>query len=615
MFLTLFIVDFLFLMQFLWLYINELVGKGLTWYTILEFIGWVAVVNLPMALPLSTLLASLMTMGNLGEDNELLALKSSGISLNRILHPLYYTIAVVAVGSFFLSSDFMPYAYLKMRTMLQEIRKKSPELSIPEDIFYSGISGYNIRVAHKDQESGALIGVMVYDHTKGRGNVSVTIADTGYIKQSTDSRYVLFTLVNGVRYEEELSRNKQVNMVSYPFRRYFFREQMTAIDLGAEDSQSFEGMFKDHPGTKPLATLNRDSDSIHKIRLTTIGQFEHSNLETSSTFQYTLSRDTLNKRVKPLRISVDSVYDAATAVKKTDYLTIAESNLNRTIAYWNGEISNIQMITKKIQMVDYERNRKFTLAIACIIFFFIGAPLGAIIRKGGLGLPVVISIFFFVVYWVIDTIFRKMVQNGDWFPFVGAWFPSLIFAPVAVFLTYKANTDSQLFNPDAYKRFFNLLLGRMKQLITPIDLDRIEPLSLDSRHDALAANPANVARLETLIDRYLTTNKNRRDILKMSSDADLLEIKTLYDDMLRLYASIDDDERVRGLIKTLPQLATDEYRPPAFLTGTGTAVKILSVPALFIMKIRKFKKLEYILNEIKDINLNINKYLNDRNKT
>jgi lipopolysaccharide export system permease protein len=607
-------------MQYLWLQIDELVGKGLTWNTILEFLGWFAIFNIPMSLPLSTLLASLMTLGNLGENNELLALKSSGISLNRILYPLYFTIFFVAVGSYFLSSEFVPYAYLKARTMLMEIKKKSPELSIPEDIFYDGIERFGIRVNHKDPVTGALIGVMIYDHTTGEGNYSVTIADTGYIKQTQDSRYILLKLINGINYSESLNKNNQLDKKTYPFNRRTFKEQTVSIDMGAEEDQSFEFMYKDQPLAKSMTKLNKDSDSIVVKRQALIKKFDDEQLNSATSFKYTLKKDTVQQRVKNLTYNVDSLFINATALQKVHYLDLAESNVKRITTYWENELRIIQMESKNLKNINYERNRKFTLAFTCIIFFFIGAPLGAIIRKGGLGLPAVISIFFFVIYWVIDTICRKMVSNGDWAPFFGAWFPSFILAPIAIFLTYKANTDSQLFNPDAYKRFFNILFGRMKKLMVPIDFDKIVPLSNEQIAIAKQENNDNVKHLELLINNYLNTHKlstvfqSRQSILKINDNRDLLEIKSLYDYILGFYITIDDDENIRNVIKGFTELNPSEFTFPQFLLNRNMALKIPYTLILIVMKIRRFKKLEYILENIKSINMDVNDYLNGRNK-
>jgi lipopolysaccharide export system permease protein len=608
-------------MQFVWLQIDELVGKGLTWNTILEFLGWWALANIPTSLPLSTLLASLMTLGNLGENNELLAMKSSGISLHKMLRPHYFTSVAVAVCSFTLSSEFVPYAYLKARSMLMEIKKKSPELSIPEDIFYDGIERFGIRVNRKDPVTGALIGVMIYDHTHGDGNYSVTIADTGYIKQSQDSRYILFRLINGVSYSEELTKTNRLNKAAYPFHRRFFKEQTVSIDMGEEEAQSFEALYKEQPMAKSMSKLNKDSDSVTvKIR-NNVNRFNEEQLSSTAAFKFSIKKDTAQKRVKNMSYNADSIYRNATAMQKMDYLNQVESSLTKIKGYWENELRMIQLETKNLKMIDYERNRKFTLAFTCIIFFFIGAPLGAIIRKGGLGLPVVISIFFFVIYWVIDTVCSKMVRNSDWSPEFGAWFPSFILAIIAAFLVYKANTDSQIFNPDAYRRFFNILFGRMKQLMIPIDFDKVALLPKDRFDEAMRKNDDNVDRMNRLIDNYLNSHKlgimfqSRDSILRINDNRDLMEIKSQYDSLLSFYATIDDDENVRTLIKKFSVLNPSEFTFPQYLLSSNVFLKIPYTLMLVVMKIRRFKKLGYILEDIKSINTDVNKYLNGRYKS
>jgi lipopolysaccharide export system permease protein len=608
-------------MQFLWLQIDDLVGKGVTWTAILKCLGWFALAQVPQTIPLSTLLASLMTLGNLGENNELLAMKSSGISLSKMLHPLYYTVVAIAVVSFAFSSEITPYAHLKMISTLMEIKKKSPELSIPEDIFYDGIEKFGIRVNRKDPVTGALIGVMIYDHTHGEGNYSVTIADTGYIKQTSDSRYILLKLINGVNYSEELTKANRLNKTTYPFNRRFFKEQTAAIDMGEEESQSFEALYRERPEAKSTSKLSRDSDSTRvKIR-DNINKFDAEQLNSTNSFKFSIKADTLRKRVKNISYNIDSIYDNSTAMQKINYLNQIESNVARITGYWENEIRMIQMETKNLKSIDYIYNIKYTMAFTCILFFFIGAPLGAIIRKGGLGLPVVVSIFFFVVYFVIDTVCAKMVRNSDWSPIFGAWFPSFVLAIVAVFLTYKANTDSQIFNPDAYKRFFDILFGRMKYLIVAIDFDKIDMLPKEQTGEAMLKNNENTERMEYLIDNYLNAHKlsktfqNRKSILKINDNRDLMEIKTLYDYLLSFYATIDNDEAIRNFIRKFPVLEPSEFTFPKFLLNSNVFLKIPYTLILVIMKTRKFKKLEYILNDIKSINTDVNKYFNGRYKS
>ncbi|MDR0558619.1 MAG: LptF/LptG family permease [Prevotellaceae bacterium] len=609
MFLTIFIVVFIFLIQFLWLWIDELVGKGLAVGVIFKFLFWASISNLSMALPLATLFASLMTMGNLGENNELLAMKSSGISLRRILYPLYWTILGVAMCAFLISSEIEPYAYLRMRTMLLEIRRTSPELSIPEDIFYDGIDKICIRVSHKNIETGALTGVMIYNHRVGEGNVSVTIADTAYIKQSKDARYILFRLINGVTYSESL-KNDHIDRTEYPFDRRFFSEQTIAIDLGEEESYSFASMFQDNPRTKSLTTLMRDADSAQKKHRIVTNRFEKDQINSTVIFKHSLT-DTLNKRRYELSYNTDSIFDASTAIQKMAYLENMGATASRVAGFMEPELKELNMEAKKLNTLMYERNKKFTLSFACIIFFLIGSSLGAIIRKGGLGMPAVVSILFFLIYHVVETICGKMVRNSGWSPIMGAWFSSFILAPLGIFFSIKANADSQLFNIDSYLRLFNTVFGKMKKLIDRVDLDKIVPHPKEMCDQIMLENSANVIRLENLILKYLDRH-NSRSFMKNADD--LLEIKSVYDYILSFYVTIDDDEKIRNELKKFPMFEPDEFLYSKFALKRGILKIPLSMLMIFI-RIRRFKKLEYIFKDIININLNINKYIDGRKRT
>jgi hypothetical protein len=372
---------------------------------------------------------------------------------------------------------------------------------------------------------------------------------------------------------------------------------------------------------KSITKLNRDSDSVTVKRQNLINKFDNEQLNSTSSFRYSLKQDTMQQRTKDLKLDIDSIYISSTATQKMNYLDQADGNISKILGYWDNELRMIHIETKNLKGINYERFRKITLAFTCIIFFFIGASLGAIIRKGGLGLPAVISILFFVFYWVIDTICAKMVRNGDWIPFMGAWVPSLILTPIAIFLTYKANTDSQLFNPDAYKRFFSILFGKMRNLIVPIDFDKIIPLSKEQINEAMLKNNDNAKQLESIINDYFQTHKlnkmfrSRKSIIKMNDNTDLLEIKSLYDYIISFYATIDDDENARNVIKNFPLLNPAEFTFPEFLLTGNIFLKIPYTLILLVMKIRKFKKLEYILEDIKTINMNVNNYLNGRNKS
>lgn len=617
MVLTLFIVVFIFLMQFLWLWIDELAGKGLSWQVILELIGWVSLTFVPVSLPLSTLLSSLMTLGNLGENNELLALKASGIALHRILAPLYVTIFFVAMFSFVMSSNIVAYANFKMRMAFSEIKRKNPELSIPVGIFYNGIEGYSMRIDDKNAETGMMRGIMLYDHTQGEGNVSVTIADSGQIKQTGDGQHIIFSLYNGITYEEQTA-NRKIDRNRYPFARRTFRGQTVVINLDKKEEGNLnEGFFRNHAQSQSLSTLNKSNDSLSNLHSSRLSNFETMNLHSYSSFRYKVKPDTLPESKAPVNpkylYNIDSLFDAATATDKINYLEKAANTASRVISSWNIELREIELVSKSMYAVRYERYRKFTLALACIIFFFIGAPLGAIIRKGGLGMPIVISVLFFVFYWVIDSICRKMVINsGSWTPWFGAWFPSMVLTPIAIFLTYKAGTDSQLFNPDAYLKVFNIITGRMKKLVTRINLDNIQELSAERLAAEKQSIPADLDHLVALCTAFLDRHKSLHFFKRQDEiSRELIAIESVYNRLLSALAGIDDNEKLRSLIKDYPLFTADKYKIPK-IGATQTVVLILVFPAgltAAILLVNKRRQLNYILSEIINISNNLSKIL------
>jgi lipopolysaccharide export system permease protein len=617
MVLTLFIVVFIFLMQFLWLWIDELAGKGLSWHVILELIGWVSLTFVPISLPLSTLLSSLMTLGNLGENNELLALKASGISLYRILSPLYVTVFFVAVFSFFMSSNIVAYANFKMRLKFSEIRKKNPELSIPVGIFYNGIEGYSIRIDDKDAATGMMKGVMLYDHTQGEGNVSVSIADSGQIKQTGDGQHIIFKLFNGITYEEQTT-NKKIDRSRYPFVRRTFRSQTVVINLDKKDDGNLnEGFFRNQAQSQSLSSLNKSNDSLSNLHTTRLHTFETMSMQSQSAFRYGIKPDSSSMSIREIHpkylCNVDSIFAASTATEKINYLEKAANSANRVISTWNIELREIELVSKSMYAVRYERYRKFTLALACIIFFFTGAPLGAIIRKGGLGMPIVISVLFFVFYWVIDSICRKMVINsGSWSPWFGAWFPSMVLTPIAIFLTYKAGTDSQLFNPDAYLKVFNIITGRMKKLVRRINLDNIQELSSDSFAIEKLLIPEYLDNLTDLCTAFL--DKHRRlHFFKRQDEIskELIHIESVYEKLLIALAGIDDNEKLRSLVKDYPFLKASKYKVPKFSKLKAALMLIVFPIGLTeaVLLINKRRQLKYILSEIINISNNLSKIL------
>ncbi|MBQ7773550.1 MAG: LptF/LptG family permease [Bacteroidales bacterium] len=460
---TFLIVLFVLMLQFLWLYIDELVGKGLGLGVIFEFLGWGSATLFPLALPLATLLASIMTMGSFGENNELLAMKAAGIPLLRILAPLMILSVFISIAAFFASNNLIPVAYEKIYTLRDDIGKTKEEIKIPTGIFYNGIDGYTLRIVDRDNESGMMYNVMVYDHSKNEGNISLTVADSGMIRTSLDKTNLTFTLFHGTNYEE----SNQVNVKDsiYTLQTVYFDMQEVVIPLKNYAFQkSDKSKYNNEIMTKGLAQLKVDEDSL-KIQLEkTLGQLVR-RATYADNLQYSSQLDTsarIQGKFKGM-ISADSLFKWENTKSEQEALRRAMSQLNQQISNTRYYPQEYDQIAYPLRKTIQEGFRKFTLSIACIIFFFIGAPLGAIIRKGGLGTPVIVSMLFFVIYWVVDISGKKLANDGAITPFIGAFISTFVLFPMGAFLTWKSTKDSALFNADSYLAFFKNFFSKIKR--------------------------------------------------------------------------------------------------------------------------------------------------------
>ena len=441
--LTFSIVLFILAMQFLWLYIDELVGKGLSFGVIMEFMAWGSATLLPLVLPLATLLASIMTLGGMGENNELLAIKSAGISLGRVLMPLIFVAVGISIGAFFISNDLIPVAYKKIYSLRDDIGRTKKVIKIPTKIFYEGIDGYMLRVDRHDDETGLMHDIIVYDHTANRGNIAMTVADSGSIRVSDDGSLIIFTLYNGTSYQEENT---------YKARDTTLKQDIIAFDqqtmLVSRDDYSFERSDEERFGNeimaKDLKTLVHDRDSLADeyadARPSNIRRFIYAN-----NFKYINQIDTTLVMYKGLGVAPewdfrefrDSVMTARTA-RDLELTERALENLESQRAALADFDRNTYRYVSPIRKMTIEQYRKFTLSLACLLFFFIGAPLGSILRKGGLGTPVIVSAFIFMLYWVIDISGKKLARDGAISPFEGAFISSAVLLPVGMALLWAA---------------------------------------------------------------------------------------------------------------------------------------------------------------------------------
>lgn len=469
---TFFICLFIVLMQFLWRYIDDLVGKGLEMHVIGELFFYAALTMVPMALPLAILLASLMTFGNLGERFELTAMKASGISLMKVMRPLIVFIALVAIGAFFFQNYVLPVAQAKMWTLLYSVRQKSPELEIPEGVFYDQIPGYNFYVEEKDRESGTLFDMMIYDVSRGFENARIILADSGHLKLADDKEHLFLQLHSGEQFENLRENSAGGNSQNQPYRRESFKLKEILLKFDANFNRMDESGMRNQYVGKNISQLRATIDSV-TLRVDSIGAGYARDIKERDYMRVPYWRERVvdGNRVKmkqqPVAMEVpldmDSLFYKEKPAMVASYLSQALLKAQRVKQDYEFKSYAMDADRETIRRHGIEMQKKFTLSFACLIFFFIGAPLGAIIRKGGLGTPLVISVILFIIYYIIDNTGYKMARDGKLEVWMGMWLSSAILLPLGVFFTYKAMKDSAVFDLDAYKNVVRRLTGKLKR--------------------------------------------------------------------------------------------------------------------------------------------------------
>ncbi len=468
---TFFICLFIVLMQFLWKSIEDLVGKGLSVGVICELFFYAALSMVPTALPLAVLLASLMVFGNLGEKFELTAMKASGISLFRIMRPLIVFMAFLAVGAFFFQNDVLPIAKTKMWTLLFSVRQKSPEVEIPVRSFYDQIPNMNLYTESKNPETGMLYGMILYDLSRGYDNTRVILADSGRFNFTEDKTRLFLHLYSGEMFENMRDNSMGASSSRYmPFRREHFDDKQIYFPFDANFNRIDEGGMRSQYIGQNVRQLMHSIDSIGR-EVDSVGTQYATEIRNAPYFGLTrtITRrqpdGTFENIERPQvaldqPIDIDSIITARGPSLQKSYLTQALAKAKRQKQEYMYRSLALSEQAKLMRRHDIEMQRKFTLSFACIIFFFIGAPLGAIIKKGGLGMPLVISVLLFIVYFLIDNAGYKMARDGKMPVWEGIWLSSFVLLPMGVFFTYKAVGDSAVFNMDAYRNFFRRLIGK-----------------------------------------------------------------------------------------------------------------------------------------------------------
>lgn len=467
MFATFFIVMFIMLMNVLWRYIDEFVGKGLPLSAIIEMLFYMTSTMLPMGLPFSTLLAAIMTLGNLGGSNELLAFKAAGISLFRIMRSVIIVAGFISVLSFFVVNNYVPYSVRKAGNVLYDIRNQRQEIEFKDGVFFNGIPDISIRVGKQNPETKLITDVLIYD-TRNREVTKTIVADSGYINLVENNKYLKIILFNGQSYDDRRDYRWYTEPV---LEHHTFDKQDILFELeGFNFEKSDKNLYAENSEAKSLNQLEEDIDSLGNLSRISINRVKNElvkdYLYTSDTMIIDHS-DSIRRTNKAFRMNPLSIDTLSTEMKER---IINEAVAKLEQMKFQSQIGHSDISSSSIMlyrsMADWQK--KLTLPVSVFIFFLIGAPLGAIIRKGGLGVPTIIAVLFFVFYYVISLSGEKMVKDGAWAPQFGMWLPTLILLPIAIFLTHQAVTDSKLLNMDAYYIFFNkywtIAKGRYKFL-------------------------------------------------------------------------------------------------------------------------------------------------------
>ena len=465
---TFFISLFVLMMQFLWRYVDDLIGKGLSIEVLGQFFWYMSLIMVPQALPLAILLSSLISYGNLGESSELTAIKAAGISLIQSFRGLIFISILIAFGSFYFQNYIGPNANMHIAQLLISMKQKSPELEIPEGIFYDGIPQTNLYVEKKDLKTGHLYNIMVYRMTDSYEDQAIILADSGMLQSTADKKHLVLNLWSG-EWFENMRTQEMINSASVPYRRETFAHKHIVLDFDGDFNLTDMAGISNDARTKSIQKIQHDKDSLTHV-YDSIGKIFYKDAQSMYYQEPTLKR---NQKKEAIKLSenklynIDSAFNKLPADQRRYIIDQSLSSVQQVVSDLDFKSMETSDGDKLIRLHDIETINKFTLSLICIIFFFIGAPLGAIIRKGGLGIPIIISVFVFIIFYILDNTGYRMSRQGDWAIWFGKGLSMAVLIPMAIFFTYKANNDSTVFNADMYKNMFMKILGiRIKRSVT-----------------------------------------------------------------------------------------------------------------------------------------------------
>ena len=586
---TFFICQFVLMMQFLWRYVDELIGKGLSMEILAQFFWYMGLMLMPQAFPLAILLSSLITFGNLGESSELTAIKAAGISLMQAFRSLIVIVIFISGMSFYFQNVVGPDANKSFGQLLLSMKQTNPELEIPEGIFYDGIPNCNLYVQKKDMATGKLYGITIYKMTGGYEDAAIILADSGMLQSTAEKKHLLLTLYSGEWFENMRSQDI-AGSASIPYRRETFSTKRIVLDFdGGFNMADVAGISSD-ARSKSMQKISHDLDSIYEFN-DSVAHSYYNESKYSTFYQPSISKeDSLkaDKRVKAGEVNIDTIFARQSLESKQDIVRGAISSINsqQMMISMKGDYSyslNRQVRTHQIEAIG-----KITLSLACIIFFFIGAPLGAIIRKGGLGVPVIISVLVFIVYYIFENSGLKMARDGNWTVLFGKLISTAVLAPLAIFFTFKANSDSTVFNIDMYKNILFKMLGiRSKRHVY--------------KKEVIINDPDYIKDAEELM-------RICRDIKQYSHEHSLLKapnpIKVFFrpgDDQViegineRLEAVIEDlsntkDKTILNELNALPIIATHAHTRPFVRKWMNVVTGvILPLGVFFYLRMWRFR--------------------------
>ena len=557
---TFFICLFIFMMQFLWRYVDELVGKGLEMSVLAQFFFYSGLTLIPLSLPLAILLAALMTFGNFGERFELLSMKAAGIPLLRIIRPLIIFCFFLSCISFYFQNVIAPKAQQQLWTLLVSMKQTSPELDIPEGVFYDEIDGYNIYIKSKDRETGIMKEVLIYNFSDGFENAHIIFASEGKMEMTADKQHLQLHLYEGEQFEN--LKSQTISSKNVPYRRETFREKHIIIEFDSGFNMIDGSFLSERSDSKSMKEISHSIDSL-SLKADSIGRSIYDNARQTAYQKVKYSKQDSTRLAEGKIagvINIDSLYRAYSLSEKEKALKNATERVTSLSTDWNVKSLQIVETDKNIRKHEADWHKKITLSLSCLIFFFIGAPLGAIIRKGGLGLPVVISVIIFVLYYIIDSGATRVAKSGEMNMVLGVWMSTLVLAPIGAFFTYKSNKDSVVFNLEAYLNFFRWLLclrtsrhvSKKEVIIEDPNYPRIDN-DLDELNNQCETYLGNHS-LTTLPNYYkVFTNDGHDNVIASISE----KLEELVEEL-----SNSKDQAILNTLNNYPILSTNAHKSP-----------------------------------------------------